>query len=127
MKKLTNVSPLLVVPLLIIICVFLTMHVVHAQSGHGIKLTWTQSTSPGLTANTVYRSTVSGGPYTQIWTGAPTTSYNDPMTNSNQGTKACYVVTATAAPQLESPFSNETCNTFPSQTQAPSGVTSNTY
>ena len=127
MKKLTNIAPILVIPLIISLALLFNHSVIAQAAGHGIKLTWTQSTSPGLTANTVYRGSVSGGPYTQIWTGSPTTSYSDPMTSSNQGTKACYVVTATASGMLESPYSTESCNTFPTQTSQVSGVTTTQY
>ena|ERR1700687_1300127 len=127
MKKLTNISPILILGLVLSTCLYFTF-VTHAQAaGHGIKLTWTQSPSPNLTANTVYRGTVSGGPYTQIWTGTPTITYNDPMTPSNQGTKACYVVTATASGMLESQQSAESCSTFPTQTSPVTGTTSTQY
>jgi len=79
---------------------------------HGVKLAWTQSTSTGIKLNTVYQSAVSGGPYTAIFTStAPLTNYLVPLTTSNQGTSACFVVTATA--QIESVVSNETCLSFP--------------
>jgi hypothetical protein len=127
MKKLTNVAPLLLIPLILSLALFFGRSVTAQAAGHGIKLTWTQSTTPSLTANTVYRSAVSGGPYTLVWTGSPTTSYNDPMTSTNQGTKACYVVTATATGMVESQNSNESCNTFPSQTSQVSGATTSQY
>jgi hypothetical protein len=45
--------------------------------GVNLKVTWTQSTGPGVTANNVYRATNSGGPFTRIATLTPTTSYTD--------------------------------------------------
>src|SRR5207244_3285904 len=46
-----------------------------AQKSPGkIKLTWTQSSSPGITQNKVYRSTTgSSGPYSLLTTLSPTT------------------------------------------------------
>jgi regulation of enolase protein 1 (concanavalin A-like superfamily) len=58
-----------------------------------INLAWTQSTSPGITQNKVYRSTTgSGGPYTLRATLAPSTSYTDSGLTSGQ--QYFYVVTA---------------------------------
>jgi fibronectin type 3 domain-containing protein len=70
-----------------------------------IKLTWTQSTSPNITNNKIYRATRSGGPYTLVTTVSPTTSYND--TGLNSGTTYYYVVTAVNSSSLESPYSNQ--------------------
>ncbi|MDE3100575.1 MAG: hypothetical protein KGJ88_13985, partial [Verrucomicrobiota bacterium] len=44
------------------------------QPGH-IQLTWTQSSSPNITSNNIYRSTTSGGPYTLVTTLSAATSY----------------------------------------------------
>ena len=69
-----------------------------------IKLTWTQSTSPNITNNKIYRATTRGGPYTLVATIAPTTSYNN--TGLNSGTTYYYVVTAVNSSSQESPYSN---------------------
>ena len=58
-----------------------------------VSLSWTASN--GATSYNVYRSTTSGGPYTQIATGVTTTSYTD--TSVVNGTMYYYVVTAVNA------------------------------
>ncbi|MBU6408951.1 MAG: DUF1349 domain-containing protein [Verrucomicrobia bacterium] len=70
-----------------------------------ISLTWTQSTSPNIANNNVYRSAASGGPYTLLTTLSATTSYTD--TGIKSGTTYYYVVTAVNSSNLESPYSNE--------------------
>jgi hypothetical protein len=69
-----------------------------------INLTWTQSASPGITQNKVYRATTPGGPYTLRATLATTTSYLDSGLTS--GTRYYYRVTAVSSGG-ESGFSNE--------------------
>jgi len=75
-----------------------------AQKAPGkIKLTWTQSTGPGITQNKVYRSTTGpGGPYTLRTTLSATTTYTD--TGLTSGASYYYVVTAVNSGG-ESPFS----------------------
>jgi hypothetical protein len=97
----------------------------HAQTQHGINLNWTQGActpSCTITKNTVYRAATSSGPFTAIYTStAPIVSYLDPLTQQNQGTQACYVVTAWTT--IESPQSAPpACATFPVQSGAPSAV-----
>lgn len=70
-----------------------------------INLAWSQSTSPNLTQNKIYRSTTSGGPYSLIATIAAATSYNNNGLAS--GTTYFYVVTAVNSSGLESPASNQ--------------------
>jgi cellulose 1,4-beta-cellobiosidase len=77
-----------------------------AQAQRGkIKLTWTQSTSPNITNNKVYRSTTSGGPYTLVTSIAAATTYTD--TGLTSGTTYYYVVTAVDSNGVESPYSNQ--------------------
>jgi Abnormal spindle-like microcephaly-assoc'd, ASPM-SPD-2-Hydin/Transmembrane protein 131-like N-terminal len=78
---------------------------------HSVSLSWTASTSTVVGYN-VYRSTVSGGPYTLI-TSAPVaaTSYSD--TAVQAGVTYFYVVTAVDANGNESAFSNEASVTVP--------------
>ena len=65
------------------------------QNGHGINLTWTQSTSPGVTSNNVYRGASATGPWTQIYKStAPITSYLDQT--GTPGTTYYYSVSAVA-------------------------------
>lgn len=88
---------------------------------HQASLTWTQSTGTGLTSNCIYRSQVSGGPYTQLTcTASPATSYVDLSVVGGQ--TYYYVVTAVAGTQ-ESAFSNEVKAVIPQSPPAPSGLT----
>jgi fibronectin type 3 domain-containing protein len=72
---------------------------------HQVNLSWTQSTTPGITSNCVYRSVTSGGPYTQLAcsTGA-STQYTDSTVVG--GNTYYYVVTALVNTQ-ESNYSNQ--------------------
>jgi fibronectin type 3 domain-containing protein len=74
-----------------------------------LMLRWTQSTTPGITKNSIYRRT-SGGSYASTPTATinATTSYLD--TGLTRGATYCYVVTATAG-GLESARSSEACAT----------------
>jgi hypothetical protein len=76
---------------------------------HFNTLTWTLSTTPGVTVQKVYRGTVSGGPYTLLATinNGTATTYQD--TAVTLGQKHCYVLTATAG--SESVFGTEACVT----------------
>jgi hypothetical protein len=57
-----------------------------------VKLSWTQSTSAGVTQNRIYRSTTNGGPYAVIASIGANTSYTD--TQVTGGITYYYVVTA---------------------------------
>jgi len=70
-----------------------------------IQLTWVQSGSPNVTQNRIYRSTISGGPYTPVATIPAATSYNNIGLNS--GTTYYYVVTAINSSGLESVASSQ--------------------
>jgi fibronectin type 3 domain-containing protein len=72
-----------------------------------IALLWTQSPTPGITQNRIYRRT-SGGTYpsTPLVTIAPATSYKD--SGLPRGAAFCYVVTAVKSAGESSP-SNEAC------------------
>jgi hypothetical protein len=61
-----------------------------------IKLTWTQSSTPGVTANKIYRSSPNpSGPYTLLVAISPaTTSYVDGYEGVNSGQTYYYFVTA---------------------------------
>ncbi|MSO49351.1 MAG: fibronectin type III domain-containing protein [Acidobacteria bacterium] len=74
-----------------------------------IKLTWTASSSLNITNIRVYRSTVSGGPYTVIATLPKTTTF----TNSGLtiGTTYHYVVSAVNSSGQVSGYSNQASKT----------------
>lgn len=68
---------------------------IHSQgTAHFNTVTWTLSSTPGVTSQAVYRSTTSGGPYTLLATinDGTTTSYKD--TAVTQGVTHYYVLTA---------------------------------
>ena len=110
---------------LIIAAVFCAFHAVtaSAQSSHTVTLSWTQSTSSGITANKVYRSTTSGSQGTAIFTSTiPVTTYTDngPLTN---GTSYYYCVTALAGATNESPCSAQATAAIPITLVAPTALT----
>ncbi|MFO7618280.1 MAG: ABC transporter substrate-binding protein [Thermoplasmata archaeon] len=67
-----------------------------------IRLTWAPNDEPGLTGYNIYRSEVSGGPYSLIDTVGPITSFQDGSIESN---KEYYYVISGMEP--ESGYSNE--------------------
>ena len=68
----------------------------NAVSAKGkVKLSWTQSTNPGVTRNNIYRSTTNGGPYAKIASIGANTSYTDLQVSRR--TTYYYVVTAVSA------------------------------
>jgi fibronectin type 3 domain-containing protein len=87
-------------------------------SGESAKLTWLQSKSAPVSSNNVYRGDVSGGPYTEIFESTgPIIKYVDSTVVDGQ--TYCWVVTAVSN-GVESPYSNEACETV--TTQAPSSL-----
>ncbi len=71
-----------------------------------IALSWAASQSPGIAGYNVYRSTVSGGPYTKINSSlVPSTSYNDQGVQN--GVTYYYVTTAVSNQGMESSYSNQ--------------------
>jgi len=76
-----------------------------APPQHSVDLSWSPSTSPVVGYN-VYRSTVSGGPYTKINSSLDSTAtYTD---NTVQGGQTYYyIATAVDASGTESKYSNE--------------------
>lgn len=85
----------------------------YAQTPHGARLSWNQSTTPGITANALKCGTVTKV-YTLLWTfNTPTTVYswgtNDPINPPIQGQNYFCVVTASintieSDPSLELSF-----------------------
>ena len=76
-----------------------------------LTLTWTDSTDPNAATVNVYRSTVSGGPYTQIASGIQmgVQIYND--FNVTSGVTYFYVTTEVDINNNESVFSVEQSGT----------------
>ena len=92
-----------------------------AQSSHSATLNWTQSTSTGVTANGVYRSTTSGSGYALIYTSlSPMVTYTDSAVVA--GTTYYYVVTAFVGSE-ESAYSSQVTATIPSNPNPPTGIT----
>ena len=77
---------------------------------HTVTLKWTASTSPGVTAYNVYRSTQNGSGYTKI--GNTTTQLTYVDTSVTNGITYYYVVTAIDAAG-ESGYSNQTIAVIP--------------
>jgi hypothetical protein len=74
-----------------------------------VDLRWTQSTTPGVITNSVYRRTGTGAyPATPTATFSATTSFVD--TGLASHATYCYVVTASSGSAQSAP-SNETCTT----------------
>ena len=69
-----------------------------------ITLSWTASTTTGVTYS-VYRGTVSGGPYSQVVAGITNLSWDD--TTAAHGETYYYVATAVGTDGQESSYSNQ--------------------
>ena len=83
-----------------------------AATQHTVDLTWNASTS--AVGYNIYRSTVSGGPYTMINTSLDsTTAYTDSTVVSGQ--TYYYVATAVNASSEESGYSNQATAVIPNQ------------
>jgi len=92
-----------------------------APTQHQVALTWTQSTTPGITSNNVYRGTTSGGPYSLIYSSTtPITAYTD--TSVVGGDTYYYVVTALIGSE-ESGYSNQFQANIPVAPAPPTGLT----
>ncbi len=78
---------------------------------HSVALSWTASTSTGVTGYNVFRATVSGGPYTQLNTSEITgTTYTD--TTVEAGETYYYVATAVTSTD-DSAYSNQATAVVP--------------
>jgi fibronectin type 3 domain-containing protein len=71
---------------------------------HLVTLTWSASSSPGVSYYKVYRGTVSGGPYSLLTNAVSTTSYTDSSVKS--GSTYYYVTTAVDSSGVESAYSD---------------------
>jgi hypothetical protein len=65
------------------------------QGCHFIQLSWTASTSSGVTGYNIYRGTASGAESTTINTGGPVTGTSFTDVNTVSGTTYYYVIKAT--------------------------------
>jgi hypothetical protein len=72
---------------------------------HSVSLTWSPSSSSGVSYYNVYRGTVSGGPYSRIKNGLTSMAYTDASVVS--GTTYFYVTTAVDSVGVESAYSDE--------------------
>lgn len=80
---------------------------------HSVSLTWSGSSSTGVSGYNVYRGVVSGGPYTEINTSAVSTlAYTD--TTVQAGGTYYYVTTAVDSQGNQSAYSNQTQAVVPS-------------
>lgn len=82
-------------------------------TSHWVTLTWTASTSAGVTGYNIYRGTVSGGPYTRInSTPVAGTSYVDSTVAAGQ--TYYYVARSVTSTGVESVNSNQAQAVVPS-------------
>ena len=81
-----------------------------SPQSHSVSIAWQASSSPGVASYNVYRSAVTGGPYTRVGT-ATGTSFTDTAVQS--GKTYFYVVTSLNASQVESAISPEITVTVP--------------
>lgn len=109
MKKLFKTKPFLIAPLVFLIGLLIAWPSRSQGVPHFNHLTWNASTTPGVTTYKVYRSTVTGGPYTLLTTINSGTAVMYDDTDVTLGMRHCYVVTALAG--SESPKGNEICVT----------------
>ncbi len=73
---------------------------------HSVALTWTASTTSGVTGYDVYRGTISGGPYTLL-NSSPTSSTSYTDTTVEAGQTYYYVATAVNSSGVQSTDSNQ--------------------
>jgi len=82
-----------------------------AASAQSVDLTWTQSPSPSVVSNVVYRAPIWRGPYVAIFgSSEPITEFTD--AGVVPGEIYCYYVTAVDESGVESGRSNKVCRTI---------------
>lgn len=102
--------------------VFCCAYSCHAQNGPtqpNVALTWTQSTTTGVTKNCVYRGTSNAGSYVTpalFCSTVPIVSYTDSTVTAS--TTYHYAVTASVG-TTESAFSNDVTAVVPASPNAP--------
>ena len=94
----------------------LAFFVVSAKAQFDVSLSWTASSTSGVTYN-VYRQQACSGNFQEISTGTATTTYIDSAVAS--GETYCYYVTAISA-GIESMPSNSQATTIPEKSALPS-------
>ena len=82
-------------------------------AAHTVDIAWSASTTTALLGYNVYRSGVSGGPYTKISSTLSSTTLLFTDTSPQSGQKYFYVVTAVNSTGLESTASTEVAVTIP--------------
>jgi fibronectin type 3 domain-containing protein len=87
-------------------------------TAHSIKLTWTASTTSGVTY-TVYRGTSAAGPFTVIASGLSVITFTD--TTATDAVQYFYEVDAILSGEDSGP-SNEVSATEPANPNPPSGL-----
>lgn len=83
-----------------------------AAAAHSVSLNWAASNSSGVTGYNVYRSTVSGGPYTKL-DAAPVTALDYTDTSVQSGTDYFYVLTSVASNGTQSSYSTQVSVSVP--------------
>jgi len=78
---------------------------------HAVSLSWSASTSSGVSYYNVYRGTISGGPYSLLRSGITSASYTD--SNVQSGKTYYYVTTAVDSAGAESVYSNQATAVIP--------------
>jgi fibronectin type 3 domain-containing protein len=78
---------------------------------HSVSLSWSASTSSGVSYYNVYRGTISGGPYSLLRSGIASASYTD--SNVQSGKTYYYVTTAVDSAGAESVYSNQATAVIP--------------
>lgn len=76
------------------------------SAGHSVDLSWIASTTSTVAGYNVYRSAISGGPYTMV-SPAPVTSTIFSDLSVSAGSTYYYVVTAVDSAGVESSYSNQ--------------------
>jgi fibronectin type 3 domain-containing protein len=72
---------------------------------HSVSLSWSPSSSSGISSYNVYRGSVSGAPYSLLKNSVNSTLYTD--SNVQSGTTYYYVTTAVDSSGMESAYSDD--------------------
>lgn len=84
---------------------------VNVSAPHTVSLTWSPSSSSGISYYNLYRGTVNGGPYSLLKSGISSTSYSDASVQS--GSTYYYVSTAVDSTGSESVYSDQATAVIP--------------